>query len=214
MTGLPSNQPLALPASVSTSTSSRPARKAGLAGAKRTTQRIEATRRLVEELRLRKMTRADMAMFLNFSPSGVRKYLADLRASSLVEVDGEHEVGTGNEQYCLVSDEQLIDSFLAGLAELRKTAPTRIKKSNVDLALRDKTRHIHIIHDDAYYAVRVRRVEVAPDPRALPKDFFKPSGGSIPAPVRIEPVVPAVPTGFAALAVHFELRARPSGVPA
>lgn len=173
---------------------------------KQVAKRIDNMKRLVDELGLRLMTPADMGQFLGFSPSGVRKYLADLREARILEAHGTDFV-SGRMNYGVVDDPAQVAAFLAGLASARKDAPSRRMKSNVDLALSDKSRHFHLLQDDAYYAIRVSKVVVAPDPLALHRDFFKASGASLPAAVRATPVIPAAPTGFAALAVHFKRRA-------
>lgn len=192
MTGLPSTRPLA-PA-VPTRVKKH--------GNQRTTQRIDNMKRLVEELSRRLMTPTDIGQFLEFSPSGVRKYLADLREACIVEAQTT-DFQTDQLNYGLIEDKTMVDAYLASLDTIRIGAPSRRMKSNVDLALRDKSRSFHLLRDDAYYSVRVSKAQVAPDPLALHRDFFKASDASLPATVRGEPVVPAAPTGFAALDVQF-----------
>jgi predicted transcriptional regulator len=132
----------------------------------RTAERIERIRRLIIELQDRDMRREDIADLLAMGPSGVRKYIADLRESGVMEI-ARYADGTatflGYAEYRLALGADETRDYLANLA----AAPTSGRKGRISelaIAERDPRRHIHIMRDDEYYQVRVSRSIPAPDP--------------------------------------------------
>jgi predicted transcriptional regulator len=131
----------------------------------RTAERIERIRRLITELQDRDMRREDIADLLKMSPSGARKYIADLRESGVMEI-ARYADGTANflgyAEYRLALGADETRDYLANLA----TAPTSGRKAKVPeftLAARDPSRHFHILADDTHYAIRVNREPAARD---------------------------------------------------
>jgi predicted transcriptional regulator len=132
----------------------------------RTAERLEKIRKLVTALQDRDMRREDIADLLAMGPSGVRKYIADLRESGVMEI-ARYADGTatflGYAEYRLALGVDETREYLANLA----AAPTSGRKDRISelaLAERDPKRHIHIMQDDEYYQVRVSRSIPAPDP--------------------------------------------------
>lgn len=140
-----------------------------------TALRVTNTKALIDQLRDRDMTRNDMGEFMQFSPSGVRKYLAELRAAHVVEVLDDHDPITGQELYGLTADADLVQSFIESLDLVARPASRGGAPTHLQQALRDKSRSFHLMVDDSFYSVRIRRTAVAPDPLALPVDFFRPA---------------------------------------
>lgn len=144
--------------------------------------RIDKTKRLIAALQSTPMTRDEIGNFLQYSPSGVRKYLADFRAAEILIVRDDLVDEDGQAVYGIVDDETTVAAFVAGLSKTRAGSGKRGRPTNLDIALGDKSRHIHVMADDTYYSVRLSRKPVAPDPLALPPNFFAPAA------VQAEPV--------------------------
>jgi predicted transcriptional regulator len=132
----------------------------------RTAERIERIRRLITELQDRDMRREDIADLLEMGPSGVRKYIADLRESGVMEI-ARYADGTatflGYAEYRLALGADETREYLANLA----AAPTSGRKEKVPeftLAARDPSRRFHILADDTHYAIRVSRAPIVRDP--------------------------------------------------
>lgn len=147
----------------------KPGKRPGL-----TAERIEKTRILVAELRTNPMTRDAIGEFLQYSPSGVRKYLADFRAAGILVLRDDLVQVDGQAVYSVVNDAHQIAAFLDGLSKTRSSDRTQSRKSALAIALGDKSRHIHVMADDTYFSVKPNRAPAAPDPLALPKNFFAP----------------------------------------
>lgn len=159
----------------------------------RTAARIIKLKSLIAELGRRRMLRDEICSFLKFAPSGARKYIKDLREVGLITLD---EIGYG-----LIDDQARVDSFLAHL-DANAKSPSNLggRPSALAQAQGDSKRKFHVMRDDEYFAVRVRRAPIAPDPLALPREFFAPPVACGDAePLEVSP--PQVKlTGFAALA--------------
>jgi hypothetical protein len=130
----------------------------------RTAERLENIRKLVTALLTRQLMREDIADLLQVGPSGVRKYVADLgdRIAVARYVDSTATF-IGFPVYCLAITGGEARAYLLGLSA---QAPSRRKGriSELTLAERDPARHVHIMRDDAHFAVRVTRAIPAPDP--------------------------------------------------
>lgn len=156
-----------------TATAPGPARASSRRKQGPTAERIAKMITLIEELRLRPMTLADMGDHLKFSPPGTRKYLGELRAAHLVDEDAAPI--TRERTYTIVDDGPRVKAFIASMSGDGNVPTRRGAPSNLDVAKRDPARHFPLLADDAHYSVRIRRAPVAPDPLALPEGFFKPS---------------------------------------
>lgn len=172
--------------------------------------RVAKTKELIDELRERNMTRNDMGEFMQFSPSGVRKYLADLRAAHIVEVIDEHDPVTGQELYALIDNADQVQAFIDSLEAIARPCAGGGAPTQLQMALRDKSRTFHLMQDDAFYSVRIRRGAIAPDPHALPADFLRPAAVKAdPLPPRAK-VAQAAPVGFPVPSSYkFELAVQP-----
>lgn len=107
-----------------------------------TAERIGRIEKLVAALQARPLARDEVGAILEVGPSGVRKYLVDLRG--MYEVDtivGEDfiRLTAGNEQ------------TFAFLASLKVSTKARQVKKAPEI---DPSRHIHIMRDDAAFKVR------------------------------------------------------------
>lgn len=168
-------------------------------------ERVTNMKNLVTVLMTREMSAGDVTRFLGMARSGARGYTNELVALHVASV----RIGgaMGRTPYFRIPDRERAIAYLARLdnPDARKSvagAPT-----NYARAILDPSRHIHVTQDDEPTAPRVARLKIAaPDPHALPSDFFKPStefcerrSEPRPEPVRV--------TGFAALDVRFERRA-------
>lgn len=88
-----------------------------------------------------------------------------------------------------VNIQRLIAEYIAGIGT-RPKAPTRVNPKQAD-----KSRHFHVMHDDAAFKVKLHRAPAAPDPMALPAGFFAPRQAD-PEPRLAMPVIPPKPQGF------------------
>jgi hypothetical protein len=131
----------------------------------RTTERLEKIRKLVTALLTRQLMREDIAEILQMGPSGVRKYVADLRGVIGIAryVDGTATF-LGYPVYCLAIAGCEAQDYLAKLSVQAPTSGRKGRVSELAIAERDPKRHIHIMRDDEYYQVRVSRSIPAPDP--------------------------------------------------
>lgn len=93
----------------------------------RAIERAENLKLLIAELATRDMMREDISNFLNFSPSGARKYVTELREAGLIEVAGLFGAKgryAGLPIWHLVDDADLVQTFLNNLAAKPKRVPT------------------------------------------------------------------------------------------
>jgi DNA-binding transcriptional ArsR family regulator len=135
-----------------------------------TRQRVDNMLRLVAEFHLREMLRDDIREFLGMSPSGVRKYIRELREAKIIDaVRCDDLQGPQHQIYALCASTETVTAFIQSLA-LPQVVPARKPKSFIQPA--DPSRHVHVMDDDAQYPVRVRRNAITPDPFALPREFF------------------------------------------
>lgn len=145
----------------------------------RTTARLEKIRKLIAALQLGQLMREDIANLLQLSPSGVRKYIADLREAGVMEiarfVDGTATF-LGYPEYRLTPDFSRVQDYLAAL-DAAPVCARKEKTSELVQAQRNPSRHFHILADDEHYAIRVSRAPAAPDPMALPPAFFARTAG-------------------------------------
>ena len=140
-----------------------------------TEQRTANLKSLVRELAAREMQADDICAYLKMSPSGARKYIADLRAAG-VAVLARYADGTatyvGKACYRLVSDPRLVIELL-GQLEQHKREP-RIPAPPVRALPALPGRSFHIMADDTHFAVRINRHPVMRDP--LVAALFGPAG--------------------------------------
>jgi len=125
----------------------------------RTAERNERTRQLILALQERNLRRDEIGSLLKIGPSGVRKYLADL--CQLVELvrDADEQV------FRLTADADKARAFLASLEALPVARPVKNRPPTpMELAARDPARHIHIMHDDEEFKVRIQRGLPAHEP--------------------------------------------------
>lgn len=168
------------------------------------TERVANMKRLVAALIEREMSSAECAQLLGLSTSGTRGYTYPLTTHGVAEsyTGGATCVG----KYFRIYDEERAAAYLRQLDDPKASNNMAGAPSNYQRAIKDPTRHIHVVADDEPTYPRVRNITPAkPDPCALPHDFFKSTGQIYerrqqprPEPVRV--------TGFAALDVRFERR--------
>jgi hypothetical protein len=123
----------------------------------RTVERLDRLRILVGELQSGEMSRAAIGALLEMGPSGVRKYLVDLRGMIALRADD-------GDQVCRwTASADATRAYLATLSTTAAAAPARPRP-----AVRiDTSRHIHIMRDDEHFAVRVLRGIPAHEGRVL-----------------------------------------------
>jgi len=117
-----------------------------------TAARIDRMRSLLAALKVRPLARDEIGAVLAVGPSGVRKYLVDLR--------GMYEVDTivGEEFVRLAVGDEATRAFIEGL---EKTAVARQGRKAPAI---DPSRHIHIMRDDVHFPVRALRGIPAREP--------------------------------------------------
>ena len=140
-----------------------------------TEQRTANLKSLVAELAAREMQADDICEHLKMSPSGARKYIADLRAAGVAVLTRYAEATAtyaGKACYCLVSDPLLVSEFL-GQIEQHKFQP-RIPSPPARALPVAPGRSFHIMADDTHFAVRINRHVVMRDPMVAA--LFGPAG--------------------------------------
>ena len=129
-----------------------------------TQRRFDNLRRLIAALSLSQMEAADICDFLQFSPSGARKYIRELHESRIIEVaryiDGTEKY-LGRPLYKLTADQALLAAFVAQLNPLCPAAP-RKPSAKLDLPVA-AGRSFHIMADDTHYTVRASRAPAVRD---------------------------------------------------
>lgn len=130
---------------------------------------------LVAELATREMQADDICAHLKMSPSGARKYIADLRAAGVVVLARYADATAtylGKACYGLVGDQLLVSEFL-GQIEQNKHLP-RIPAPPARALPVVPGRSFHIMADDTHFAVRINRHPVMRDPMVAA--LFGPAG--------------------------------------
>lgn len=124
-----------------------------------TQRRIDNMRRLIAALSFNHMEADDIGDFLQFSPSGVRKYIRDMREARIIDIaryiDGTAKY-LGRPLYKLTADRAVLDAFMAQLnsefpAAPRGSTPKPIKEV-------EEGHRLHIMDHDTNYPVRISRV--------------------------------------------------------
>jgi hypothetical protein len=123
-----------------------------------TAERLERMRTLITALQVSDLSREEIGSLLCVSPSGVRKYLADLAAK--VRIVGD----IGNQVCRLTLTANEAQAYLESLAVKTPARPAQRPRSEVGIAMLDSMRRFHIMQDDEHYTVRVHRGAVARDP--------------------------------------------------
>lgn len=121
-------------------------------------RRADNMRRLIVKLEETPMTVEEIGYFLEFSASGTRKYIKDLRDCSVIEIARlEGAVGNyiGYPVWQLSPNIEARKAFLDTLSLPARGRGPALKKHNP--ATSDPTRHFHVLADDIHYAIRVNR---------------------------------------------------------
>jgi hypothetical protein len=131
----------------------------------KTMERIERIRSLITAMQACELMREEIAGTLQLGPSGVRKYIADLRADGVIEL-ARYADGTatflGHPVYRLAMDSDGAAKYLAALAA--GAIVRKVSKPAAAVAMVGPGRHFHILADDTHYAIRVNRSPVSRDP--------------------------------------------------
>ncbi len=134
----------------------------------RTAARIANLRKVLDALREGDLLRDEIGAILRFGPSGVRRYIKELRENAVIEI-ARYVDGTstflGYPQFQLSPNTSRVDEFIAELDSGRPVKKAGVgRPSHLELAQRDQGRHFHILADDTHYAIRVSRTPIARDP--------------------------------------------------
>lgn len=123
-----------------------------------TVARLAKLRTLITTLQERQLRRDEIGNILQVGPSGVRKYLADLRDLVATVFDAGVAVCR------LVAAAEKVQAFLAGLGAMAPGRPAAAPPPSPDrIAARDPGRHFHILADDEHYSIRVSQAAPARD---------------------------------------------------
>lgn len=128
-----------------------------------TIQRMERLRTLVTELLARDLPADELAWVLKLSPSGARKYVADLTAAGVIALATPVDGAVSGRVYTLAVTPEQAQVYLASLATTAPVRAVRESKSALSIAGRDPSRRFHIMQDDAPFSIRVERSPVARD---------------------------------------------------
>jgi hypothetical protein len=120
-----------------------------------TAARAENIRKLIAALMVGQLARDEIGALLKVGPSGVRKYLADLKG----KVD---KLNIEGEQVCrLAISAKEAEVYLNSLDVQVPARPVNVASSEISMP--SPGRRFHILADDTHYAIRVSRVPVARD---------------------------------------------------
>lgn len=128
-----------------------------------TERRIDNFRRLLAELGSREMYFNEIMSLLQFSNSGTRKYITELREAHVivfVRCDKGYPF-VQRSTYRLSPNKEAVDAFLA---IIHKPNCERYKKKVRDDLADGNKRTVHVMEDDAHFAVRLSKVTVRRDP--------------------------------------------------
>lgn len=127
-------------------------------------RRAENMRNLIAKLKESPMTGEEIGHFLEFSASGTRKYIKDLRDCSVIEFShyaGSFDKFIGYHVWRLSSNMDARKAFLDALSiPARRRGPALAKHKPLS---GDPTRHFHVMQDDVHYAIRVNRTPARRD---------------------------------------------------
>ncbi|MES3022717.1 MAG: ArsR family transcriptional regulator [Pseudomonadota bacterium] len=144
-----------------------------------TMRRAENMRKIIGRLRLGETMGYEINELLGFSPSGARKYMADLsRAEAMIvtrfiECQSKKE---GIPVYVLNPDEDKVKAFIDTLHVMGvRPKPGQKREQTIDAG---PGRHIHVMADDIEHHVRVPRL-VIPRHTELLAFFFGLAGASL-----------------------------------
>lgn len=133
---------------------------------RQTVQRIERLRAIVTSLLTGDLPGPDLAELIGLSPAGSRKYVRELSGAGIialaVPVDGA--VSVVRRVFTLAVTEAQARAYLA---ELDVSAPIRAakpSKSALSVAMRDSTRHVHLMKHDVQFSIRLNRTPPMRDP--------------------------------------------------
>jgi hypothetical protein len=118
----------------------------------RSQHRITMMASLIAELARRDITVQQAADFLHMTHAGGKNYMRDLRIAGLIAIVSETTgtVGQPAPIYRLTTDHAAIDQYLADLRAYRlPKRQTRPDGTLLAQALKDPTRHVHLLRDDA-----------------------------------------------------------------
>lgn len=120
-----------------------------------TEARAANIRKLITALMAGQLARDEIGALLRVGPSGVRKYLADLKGKvDKLYIDGE--------QVCRLAMRP--DEAQAYLDALMSHVPARpVSVVSSEISMPGPGRRFHILADDSHYAIRVSRAPVARD---------------------------------------------------
>jgi hypothetical protein len=118
----------------------------------RSQNRITMMSSLIAELGQRDITIQQAADHLRMTHAGGKNYMRDLRIAGLVTLIGATSgtVGVPAPLYRLTTGQAAIDTYLADLRAFRlPKRQTRPDGTLLAQALKDPTRHVHLLRDDA-----------------------------------------------------------------
>jgi hypothetical protein len=134
----------------------------------RTRARIEKIKLIIAALREHEMLRDDIGDLLGHSPSGTRKYIADLVAHGIIFIHRHvdktaHTAGIPVFRLC--QDAPKVETFIAHIEANRSCHIVGRSLDAITIAKQDPTRHFHVMRDDHPYAPRISRSKPPrPDP--------------------------------------------------
>lgn len=133
---------------------------------RQTIQRIERLRAVVTALLAGDLPGPELAEVLGLSPAGSRKYVRELSGAGIialaVPLDGA--VSVVRRVFTLAVTQEQARAYLA---DLTVTAPIRAakpSKSAMSVAMRDSTRHVHLMKHDVQFSIRLNRTPPMRDP--------------------------------------------------
>lgn len=152
--------------------------------------KVKNLRDIIEYLRTDHADKNEIAILLGCGESCARAYFKLLESSGIVKrfSRGQYEA----QRYYLIDDAARIEKFFTAVALKKPTPAPRLRRTALDKAMRDETRHFHLLQDDTHFAVKIAKAPLGSDPKALPLDFFrsKPAAGE---PLPRTPSAPRAP---------------------
>ena len=132
----------------------------------RTQKRINKITNLIAVLRQRDITAQQAAELLFMSTGGGKSYMRELSCAEVVDVICHRSTRAGQPApiYRLTGDDAVIDAYLAALNLCDPQIAAEPRSTLLERALKDPTRHVHVMFDDAHHAPTMHRFKPFRDP--------------------------------------------------
>lgn len=116
----------------------------------RTQKRIDLLARLLAEFAKRDLSITEAAEIVQYTRSGARNFIRELRLAGLVQIGGEYAGGSSPPAtYHLIGTPAQVQAYVDTISGAAPRAP-KPPSTLLERCLADPTRHLHVLRDDTY----------------------------------------------------------------